>query len=89
MLALLLLEPQTTSINSQMFLLEYHLIELNLSLLRLRFIFEQDVGIFAVLRITEVFLYDFSALGPFRLVRDADRAEPYFFNLATSFEEFL
>ena len=72
-----------------MFLLKHYLIKLDLSFLSLRFIFEQDVSIFAVLEISEIFLNNLGTLRSLVFILDTDRPEPYFFNLAASSEDFL
>ena len=62
MLAFLLFEPITKCVDSQMFLHEKHLVELDLSLGSARSFSVENVGILAVLEVAEVFLDDFGAL---------------------------
>jgi len=71
-LTFLLCQTISNCVDSQVFLHEKHLIELDLSLLSALVFFEENVGILTILEVTEVFLDNFGALGLLRVFCDAD-----------------
>ena len=89
MLAFLLFESLTKCVDSQMFLHEKHLVELDLSLSSARSLAVENVGILAVLKVAEVFLDYFGALRLFWFLSDADGPEPDFFDFSTTSELLL